>query len=382
MTHRERCLAVIEGRPVDRIPAYTPTIACDVAGAILGHDVHTGSPTLWYAFAKAAMRGRNAAADFDLAVTEALIDLNRALGIEVIRYGYRNNRVPTRQLDAYTFLYGDPEGIYQVWRWDPTVQNFSRTANTAPPAQPEDWPAKARAAVAGLDRARENAKAGVGVWEADLQQRLGDEMLVVGSGGGFSIGLEEGALMACVLEPGAVADLLDCQLELNLLRADALIERGITVCLGGGDMADKNGPMYSPALFHELMVPRLAAFAAHCRRIGLHYVWRTDGNVWPIADMVFAEAGVPGYGEVDYDAGMTSRTLRERYPDLVIWGNISSSVLHRAGRAGVYRHCMECLEGSGGTRYFHGCSNAVLPGSPPENVLAMMQARDDYGARS
>lgn len=184
--------------------------------------------------------------------------------------------------------------------------------------------------------------------------------------------------MACVLEPGAVADLLDCQLEMNLLRADALVERGITVCLGGGDMADKNGPMYSPAAFHDLMVPRLSTFAAHCRAIGLHYVWRTDGNVWPIADMVFREARVPGYGEVDYDAQMTARKVRERYPELVIWGNVSSNRLHRASREDVYEHCMECLEGSRGTRYFHGCSNAVLPSSPPENVFAMMQARDDF----
>ena len=39
LTPYARCLAVIEGRRPDRVPAYTPTIACDVASEILGREV-------------------------------------------------------------------------------------------------------------------------------------------------------------------------------------------------------------------------------------------------------------------------------------------------------------------------------------------------------
>ena len=378
MSGRARCLATLRGDPVDRIPAYTPTIACDVASKILGRPVHTGSPSLWYAAACAWSEGETAFEEFDAEVTESLIALNRALGIEVLRYGYRRSQRPTKRLDEWSFLYGDPEGVHQVWHWDPEVMNFHRTADSSPPECPEDWPRRAKARLASVERSAAGVREHVGRWEELMQDRLGDEMLVVGSGGGFSVGLSEAAMMACILEPGAVGDMLDCQLAVNLAQLAGFVARGIKVVLGGGDMADKNGPMYSPAVFRELMLPRLKTYAARCRELDLHYVWRTDGNIWAISDMLFEEAGIEGFGEVDFDASMTSVDLRKRFPSLTLWANASGDCLRRKSAEEVYEHSLTILRGSKGRRHFHGCSNTVLPGSPPENVLAMMGARDYY----
>jgi len=52
--------------------------------------------------------------------------------------------------------------------------------------------------------------------------------------------------------------------------------------------------------------------------------------------------------------------------------------LRRGSAEDAYRHSMELLEASAGRSYFHGCSNTVLPGTPPDNVRAMMNARDDF----
>jgi uroporphyrinogen-III decarboxylase len=136
--------------------------------------------------------------------------------------------------------------------------------------------------------------------------------------------------------------------------------------------------MYSPRTFRELILPRLKVLAARCKELGLHYSWGTDGNIWLVSDMVFREVGVPGYGESDYQASMTMSRIRQRYPNLVVWANASGDLIRRGTYDQVYQHCMEILTASGGRRYFHGCSNTVLPGTPPENVWAMMQARDDY----
>ena len=208
-------------------------------------------------------------------------------------------------------------------------------------------------------------------------------MMVLAGGGGFSVGVDERSLMACALEPGAVGDILDCQLEIALAQAEGIAARGIKVLLGGGDMADKNGPMYSPQMFRSLVLPRLKTFSARCRELGLHYVWRTDGKLWLVSDMIFARsqasAMVPGYGEVDYDASMQMGRIRDRYPNLVVWANVSAAVLRRGSRDEVYEHCVQILEGSRGKGYLHGCSNAVLPGTPVENVWAMMEARDEPG---
>jgi len=256
--------------------------------------------------------------------------------------------------------------------------NFIQVANTAPEPQPEDWPALAVERAKGLEdrvvRIREEA----GRPEAAIQARLGDRMMVVAGGGGLSLGVHEIPLMAAALEPGAVGDILDIQLEVALAQMEGIAAHGIRVVLGGGDMADKNGPLYSPAMFRALILPRLKKLAARCRELGLHYVWRTDGNIWSVADMIFREAGVPGYGEVDRDAGMELGVVRDRFPQVVIWANVSSALLSRGSRDEVYEHSMKILEESQGLGYFHGCSNAILPGTPAENVWAMMEARDDF----
>ncbi len=381
MAPYDRCLATIEGRVPDCVPAYTPTICCDVASKILGREVSTGGPSLWYAEARAWAAGESAHAEFEQRYEQDLLDLHRALGIEIFRYGWRRTVRPTAQLDTYTFLYGDPDGAHQVWRWDADVLNFVQVVDTAPRRQPEDWPALARQAQQATDAQVRTARERAGLAEAQLQRRLGDEMMVVAGGGGLSVGRDEASLMACALQPGAVADILDCQLEVAIAQVEGIAARGIKVVLGGGDMADKNGPMYSPSMFRRLILPRLRRLAARCNELGLHYVWRTDGKIWLVSDMIFLEAGVPGYGEVDHDAGMRTDAIRERYPDLVLWGTISADMLHRAAPDEVYRGCRQIIADSRGQRYFHGCSNAVLPGTPPENVWAMMCARDDYRAR-
>jgi hypothetical protein len=75
---------------------------------------------------------------------------------------------------------------------------------------------------------------------------------------------------------------------------------------------------------------------------------------------------------------METGKIRERFPDVVIWANASGHTMRTGSRDEVYSNCMEILEESGGRRYFHGVSNTILPGTPPENVWAMMEARDDF----
>ncbi len=378
MSNYERCMATIEGRATDRVPAYTPSIACDVASKILGREAHTGSPTLWYAAAKAWLAGRNAYEDFQRKHEEDIIELNRTLDIEIIRYPWLVSIRPTVQLDEYTFLSGDPDGIHQVWHWDEEIMNFHKVRDTTPKPRPEDWPEMAKQRLKSIDASARRARESTGIREAKLQRRLGHEMMVVAGGGSLSLGLDEASLMACAVEPGAVGDILDCQLEVALAQMEGMVERGIKVVLGGGDMADKNGPIYSPKMFRDLILPRLRKLAARCRELELHYVWRTDGNIWSIGDMLFGEAGVPGYGEVDRDATMELGRIRDKYPNVVVWANASGDVLFRRSRAEVYDYCMTILKESKGRCYFHGVSNTILPGTRPENVWAMMEARNDF----
>lgn len=378
MTGRERSLTAIAGGTVDRIPGYTPTVACDVASKLLGRDVSTGSSRMWFRAAQALLKGPDAFAEFDAAVDHDLLELARFMKEDAIRRGWRNERKPTRQLDEHTMLYGDPDGVWERWEFDVRSQTYGMMETNAKPIEPEDWPEKARKAAAALPAQLERIRSSHGAWEEAMQKKVGDEFLVLGVGGSLSVGVDEASMMACVLEPGAVADLLDCQLELAKASADACKARGIKVMLGGGDMADNSGTMYSPAIFRELVLPRLKAFTKYCRQLDLHYVWRSDGKVWEISDDLFIDAAIPGYGEVDFNATMTSAELRKRYPELVIWANCGGDLIRRDTAEAVYAHGMAVLQGGGATRHFFGCSNTILAGTPVENVLALIRAHEDF----
>ncbi|MHB9023085.1 MAG: uroporphyrinogen decarboxylase family protein [Armatimonadota bacterium] len=140
-------------------------------------------------------------------------------------------------------------------------------------------------------------------------------------------------------------------------------------------MAGNDGPFYSPAAFRQVLLPPLVWLMRELRDNGIHYVFRSDGNLWPVADMLFVEAGCPGYGEVDRDAGMSIGLLRERYSALVCWGNMSVNKLAVMPAEWVREESRRMIEESEGTGYFHGPSNAIMPGTPVENVIALFTER-------
>ena len=89
---------------------------------------------------------------------------------------------------------------------------------------------------------------------------------------------------------------------------------------------------------------------------------------------MFNTAGIDGWLETDRSAGMDLRRLRERFPKVTFQGNIRSQLLHAGTRDEVVRETMDCLETAhelGGV--IVGVSNLIMPGTPPENILAMLE---------
>ncbi len=371
MTSEHRLRMTLQGGHPDRIPAFTPTFACQVASRLLHRSVHTGSPSLWYAEACAWIQGSTAFREFEVRLEEDIVELYTLLNQDVIRFPWRQDTLPTRQIDAETFVYGDPEGEYEIWRWDADTFNFIRVRSTRPVIAPEDWWTVVREAEQTLESRLRRERDEFARREARLQKRLQD-MVVVVTGAPLSLGLDEVSLMACVLQPDAVSALLDIQLEIAFVQVETAAKRGIRYLLGGADLADKNGPLYAPERFDSLILPRLCRLADYCQSLGVHYIWRTDGRIWPLMNSIFNKANVPGYGEVDRDAGMTVGEIRRRYPHVSLWANMSGDCLRRATPQQVFSEAQQIIEESQGTRYIHGCSNTILSGTPVENVWAML----------
>ena len=88
---------------------------------------------------------------------------------------------------------------------------------------------------------------------------------------------------------------------------------------------------------------------------------------------------IDGYYEIDRRAGMDLGRLRERFPDLVLIGNVSSHTVHLGSRGEVIAEALSCLEEArrnGGI--IVGTSNYFVPHTPVENVLALIEAIRQY----
>lgn len=376
MTPQQRCLAAIENRPVDRVPTYIPAISCEVASAILGRKAYTGTGSLRYAEVLAWSYGEQAHAEFEQQMLQDIRDIYRALDIDVYRLPWRMNRKPTLRLDEYTFVFGDPEGVHSVWQYNPASADFSEIRRGGTRSAPEE---AIRTEVEQAEAMREARFAGIRASVAAhrrLWEQVGQEFFVVSTAGGIGVGTDEDDLLALALEPLWMARRMKVQAEDAIEFARHLAQTPCPrVMLGGSDMAGNNGPMYSPSAFREVVLPAYRMAMEQCSTLGVHYAFRSDGNLWSVADMLFEEAGVPGYGETDRDASMTVAALRKRYPNLVIWGNFSSTFLAHRTPAEVKDEAKRIIDEAEGRGYFHACSNAIVKGTPPENVIAMFSVR-------
>jgi uroporphyrinogen-III decarboxylase len=184
---------------------------------------------------------------------------------------------------------------------------------------------------------------------------------------------------AVAARPDIVERYLECQCITACRYIEAMKDLPLIYCMGGGDFCGKNGPNYSPKFFHENMLPRLRRMSATAHRYGKFTTFASDGNLWPVADDMFGASGTDAFHEIDRLAGMDHWKLRERYPNLTCFGNISTITLHLGSREDVIAEARDNAEAAlelGGI--ICGVSNQVPPLVPIENVIAMIETLEEY----
>lgn len=376
---KERVLSAFQHREGDRVPIYEQAFASDVASEILGRKVYTGSTSLFYEEAKAWMQGEDAHKEFEEHIWEDLIAITRYFEFDCIAMPWRMREKPSKRMDEYSFLYGDQDGEnWAVYRFDPDSQTCGVVDSWENHLQPEDIPKI-------VEKMQDDHANHEPLTEASFRGRrrlleaFGEELMVLG-GGGLSIPCTPAWLEAILLYPEAIARLLDIQVANSLESIKVLAKMGIKIIWGGGDMASKKGPLYSPKTFHQFILPRLKKITRLCDQLGIYYLFRSDGNLWPVAEDLFKESGIHGYGEIEGDAGMDLGRLKKEYGYLTFWGNVSCDILRRGTKEDVIKEAKSCIDKAakkGG--YIFGSSNAILSGTPAENVIAVYETAREYG---
>jgi len=373
MTPRERVLAAFEGRQTDKVPIHNIGFSSQIASMILGREAYIGGGMQQWREAKALWEGKED--EFLERSEKDAFDISVALDHDILRMEYwRMPEKPSRKIDDYTFLYGDSDKNWRLMRFDPDTELY-QIIDQYPPRM-EDTIETIEQSVINQEKSLEhhhpNPEGPSNV--RALMEKYGKNWVVRIGGGG--LGIPYGSrvwLEAIALRPDLIARYLDIQAEIAVRSMEGIAATDAKMVFGGGDFASNQGPFYSPKSFNELMLPRLKLIADSCHKNGLYYLFASDGNLWDVANDLFGNSGVDGFYEIDSRAGMNLRSLRERFPHLTLIGNISSVTLHIGTKDDVINETMSCLdEAKKNGGIIVGVSNYILPGTPEENLWAMI----------
>lgn len=374
MNSIERFNAILDHKKPDRMPLYIPTTACSVASEILDYEAHTGGDSLHFKEEYSWTEGPNAHDEFVHKYREDTMALARALGVDVVRDTWRCRRRPARRINENTLLFGDEGGRHTVKRFFPETQSYGTVSST------EGWHDIDELKRDCLEGMRQSSSYTDGQLDGLYQDHLiiqklaGSDYAVLA--GALSIGLPVESpvwLEATALEPELLREYFLHLAEDMVKQVGWFYDRGFRFINAGSDIASQSGPIISPRAFSTILEPALMLLASECSRLGMTYCYRSDGNMWSLCDSIFKRAGLHAYGEVDRYASMTVGCLRERYPGVIILGNVSSVTLCTGTERQVREETRATLQESGGYNYIAGPSNAIVHGTPVENVYAMVE---------
>ena len=193
-------------------------------------------------------------------------------------------------------------------------------------------------------------------------------------------------LMDLVADQTNVERLLDVLLEQHL----AFLAK---VCEAVGDIADiarlgddlgmDSGPFMRPTIYRKLFKPRHKILCDYIHEHSqMHTFIHSCGSIYKlIPDMI--ETGIEIFNPVQTNAkDMDPQRLKNEFgKDIVFWGGGADTrfVLNRATPAEVKEHVKRRLDifATGGGFVFNTVHN-ILPDVPPENIVAMFEAIDEF----
>ena len=184
-----------------------------------------------------------------------------------------------------------------------------------------------------------------------------------------------------IRNPGLVHRISEAVLNYQLRYVKNCTEAGADFFFINGDYAVTNGPMVSPRMAAEFMMPYLKALVDRVHQLGALCIKHSDGLLWPLFDQI-VETGVDGIHPIDPEAGMDMGEAKARYGNKIcLLGNIDCGPLLTWGTVVEVRQSVkECLgKGGKGGGLICMSSNSIHSGVKPENYVAMVETIHEYG---
>ena len=184
------------------------------------------------------------------------------------------------------------------------------------------------------------------------------------------------------LNPDMMRLLLDRICEVKARKAAAFVEAGVDLLWIGDDVGSQHGPLLSPAMWREFLLPPLKRIIASARAVrpDVPIAYHSCGSIGFAVEGLI-EAGVDVLESVQPEANDPA-DLKAQYGDrLAFWGGAGSQSTMSHGspddvRAEV-KHLMETVGRGGG--FILAPAHRIEPECPLENIDAFLEAVEQYG---
>jgi len=189
------------------------------------------------------------------------------------------------------------------------------------------------------------------------------------------------ALMDLLLRPELVEAVVTRCVDHYIRVIEHASELGVDIVFTGDDIADSRGPLFSPKLWKNLLLPHYVRLVDAIHGVGLYHWKHSDGNLYPFLDSI-VEAGSDAIDPIDPMGGMELSVVKAKYGDRVaIKGNIDQVELLIDGPPGaVVESVKKAIRDAGvGGGYVCSSSNSIHSGVDPALYTVMVDAIHDYG---
>jgi uroporphyrinogen decarboxylase len=179
-------------------------------------------------------------------------------------------------------------------------------------------------------------------------------------------------------DPAFAHKLLANRTEWCIAMCRKAVSLGAEVLIVGDDAAYRDGPMISPRMWREFVLPYHRQLVDS---VDVPVIWHSDGNTERLLPFAI-EAGFIGFHGLEPAAGMDLRRTKQEYgADLVLIGNIDIRVLFESDLQAVRAEVDRCLDqGAPGGGYMLATCNSIFEGMNPLAVNELFRYEKEVGS--
>jgi uroporphyrinogen decarboxylase len=216
-----------------------------------------------------------------------------------------------------------------------------------------------------------------------VMERYPDHCYIYGSHFGpftmgyLSMGFQD-FFLSLIERPDFVHKLLEARTEWCIAIFQRAVSLGIDVLILGEDAAYKSGPMISPGMWREFILP------CHRRivdKMDVPVIWHSDGNMTSLLPIA-VEAGFVGVHPLEPAAGMDLGEVKREFGEgLVLIGNVDVALLFGSDLEAIRAEVRRCMEqGAPGGGYMFSSCSSIFKGMNSAAVAEMFRYAGEIGA--